>query len=166
MNAQTRSKWIAYGTLIFLTGALSGAVVAWSQKHSFSPRSMPPGGPSGKFICERLKSSLVREFNLSPEQITKIEPILLNRASAYDEVFERSRRDLAALAEGSNRELAQALALTPEQAAKIEELARPKRPRPGGPPGGGGRRGEPSEDRPGRFPPGGPGHHGPRPGGS
>lgn len=138
LSRQNRRKWLLYAAMLFATGALSGALFGWGEAQRRRPSLRPMGPPpSGQHLCDHLRTGLQREFNLSPEQLQKAEPILQRRAEELDRILNRSRSELEALTSASDNELATALQLSPEQKARLPFLVR------GGPRGPG--------DRPGRF---------------
>lgn len=146
MNRRARRQWLAYAGVLFLCGAVSGAVFSWAAaRHRGFEHGRPGGGPpSGDHLCDHLRDGLQREFSLDETQLRSLAPLLERRAQQLDASFARSRQDFARVAEESDNEIAAALHLTPQQRARLPELSRPPGFGPGRPPGRG-----PEHDRDG-----------------
>lgn len=127
MNRRARRQWLAYAALLFLCGAVSGAVFSWAAARHHGPgHGRPAGGPpSGDHLCDHLRDGLQREFALDEARLRSLDPLLERRAQQLDASFARSRQDFARVVEESDNEIAAALHLTPSQRARLPELGRP-----------------------------------------
>ena len=159
MSPQTRQKFLAYAAMIFITGAVSGAILGYTGARKRGP--MPP--PNGKMFSSRFRESLQQEFQLAPDQLQKVDPILERRAKGLDEVFTRSRNEVETIVKTSNEELCHSLNFNADQKQRLEEMGRRRGWRGGG---RGPERFEEHERGPGKrgpMPPPGPMGPGPRP---
>lgn len=117
MNRALLWKLIAGFLLVFIAGGITGAFVGAAHTRHFFFR-----GPHRAFIKERMGERLQRELKLTPEQVTKISP-MLDKASAQLETIraETAQRVHEAMAQAHSE---MASVLTDEQRAKLQEMHR------------------------------------------
>ena len=120
MNRALQWKLIAGFLLVFLAGGITGAFVGAAHARHFFLH-----GPHRGFIKERMGERLKRELNLTPEQVTKISP-MIDKASADLEAIrtETAQRVHETMAQ-THREMA--TVLTDEQREKLKQLHRRQR---------------------------------------
>ena len=102
---------------VFIAGGITGAFVGAAHARHFFLR-----GPHRAFIKERMGERLQRELKLTPEQVTKISP-MLDKASAQLETIrtETAQRVHETMAQ-AHREMA--TVLTDEQREKLQQMHR------------------------------------------
>jgi Spy/CpxP family protein refolding chaperone len=120
MTPLGKRKLAAYVLAIFLAGAGSGALVAWQIGQRQPGTPLPPAE-----IGARLRARFQSRLDLTPEQVTKINP-LIDQAMRQVEVI-RNETALHVFANVSNLHQQVLLVLTPEQKAKFEQLERERR---------------------------------------
>jgi Spy/CpxP family protein refolding chaperone len=120
MTSLGKRKLAAYVAAIFLAGAGSGALIGWQVC-----RRMPVAPLPTVEVGARLRALFQSRLNLTPEQVTRINP-LIDQAMRQVEVI---RRETAShvFANVSNLHEQVLLVLTPEQKAKFEQLERKRR---------------------------------------
>jgi Spy/CpxP family protein refolding chaperone len=148
--------WTAVVLLaVFLAGGVTGAGLVWATR----PRDPRPAGPRPRI--DGLPGPLA-ELGLTPEQVAKARAVVESHRAELQAAVEESFPRVRAVQDRVDAEL-RAL-LTPEQAARFDEMRRrrpPLRgpgfggPPPGEPPGGprGGPPGAPPDGPPRRPPP-------------
>jgi hypothetical protein len=109
-----RSRWLAILALVAIF--LAGGVTGWLLR----PAGRPHGPPRGEDLATHLRTRLTRELALTPEQVTKITPIVAETANQ----IETSRRNVE---EQVGREFDEMHAklgavLTPDQMQKLAAL--------------------------------------------
>lgn len=122
MNRALQWRLIAGFVLVFIAGGITGGFVGATHARYFFLR-----GPHRGFIKERMGERLQRELKLTPEQVTKISP-MIDKASAQLEAIrtETAQRVHETMAQ-THREMA--TVLTDEQREKLKQMHR--RPRHG-----------------------------------
>jgi Spy/CpxP family protein refolding chaperone len=120
MTSLGKRKLAAYVVAIFLAGAGSGALIAWQVCRRIPVTPLPAAE-----IGARLRARFQSRLDLTPEQVTKINP-LLDHAMRQIEVI-RSETAGHVFANVSNLHQQVLLVLTPEQKAKFEQLERERR---------------------------------------
>jgi len=120
MNRALQWRLIVGFMLVFLAGGITGAFVGAAHARHFFLR-----GPHRAFIKERMGERLQRELNLTPEQVTKISP-MIDKASAQLEAIrtETAQRVHETMAQ-AHREMA--TVLTDEQREKLKQMHRRQR---------------------------------------
>ena len=117
MNHLTRNKIILYLALIFVAGAVTGAMIGWGGAKEKSPRPWDHNKICSK-LCDRMQS----ELSLTPAQVQRLEPLLEKRVKGVEEIRSRTVREIEELFRKSNQEIAVTLQLTPAQQAKLEQM--------------------------------------------
>jgi Spy/CpxP family protein refolding chaperone len=120
MNRALQWRLIAGFVLVFIAGGITGGFVGAAHARHFFLR-----GPHRGFIKERMGERLQRELKLTPEQVTKISPII-DKASAQLEAIrtETAQRVHETMAQ-THREMA--TVLTDEQREKLKQMHRQPR---------------------------------------
>lgn len=114
MNAALKWKLIAGFLLVFIAGGVTGGFIAASTiRHYFL-------ASHHSIAAQRMRERLKAELNLTPEQMTKISPVIDKTAAQLEEI----RRDTARRVHDTFSEAHRQIAadLTPEQRAKLEQL--------------------------------------------
>jgi Spy/CpxP family protein refolding chaperone len=115
MNHLTRHKVALYLAVIFLAGAVSGAVVGWnSAKQSRGPRHPV------KDMCDFMKKKLRDRLALTPEQMTRIDPIVERTGQEMRAVHRKTTEEIEAIIQRSNAEIAKEL--TADQKAEFDKM--------------------------------------------
>lgn len=122
MSPLTRNKIILYLAVIFVAGGVTGAVISWGEA-----RQKMFGPPSPREICAHFRDRLKSELDLTPEQVRQLPPLLEKRAKQMEEAHRQAVRQIEELVRASNVEIADALKLSPEQRAKLEEMEKKRR---------------------------------------
>jgi hypothetical protein len=110
-----RKKAILYLTAIFVAGALAGGFCGFSlgRRAFFKP-------PKPAAMAKHLSDRLTAELKLAPEQVQKIDPILLETAAVLESLHENTGRQIAAVFRTNNQRIA--VFLNPDQRRKLDEL--------------------------------------------
>src|ERR1035438_1396784 len=113
MTSLGKRKLVAYVAAIFLAGAGSGALIGWQVC-----RRMPVAPLPAVEVGARLRALFQSRLNLTPEQVTRINP-LIDQAMRQVEVI---RRETAShvFANVSNLHEQVLLVLTPAPPAPLE----------------------------------------------
>ena len=109
-------KWrIAIGlVLVFLAGVATGLFAgARHSRHKFIARH-------GEMVGDRMREHLKRHLDLTPEQLSQVEPILDETAKRLRAIRTETTERVSQTMEDSHRHLAPHL--TPEQQAKLEQM--------------------------------------------
>ena len=115
MNRALQWKLIAAFVLVFVAGGITGAFVGGSYaRHHFFELHRPEG------IGERMKNELRAELNLTPEQATKISPVIDNVASQLKDIRRDTGQRVHQLMTDAHRQIA--ADLTQEQRQKLQQL--------------------------------------------
>jgi Spy/CpxP family protein refolding chaperone len=136
MTQPSRRTILLYLLATFAAGAIAGGfgANAWSGRRAFRPP--PPPGDMSKKMMEKFST----ELSLSPDQITKIQPIVERTTQRINESHREMGRRMRDLWVQTNDEIRREL--TPDQIPKLEEfqqrMARKFGPHGDRPPGDGG----------------------------
>jgi uncharacterized membrane protein YqiK len=90
-------------------------------------------------MCDYFRKRLQVELGLNADQVEQLEPLLQKRVKAMEEVHARTVQQIDELLRASDAEIADALKLTADQRAKLQEMGKNRREhfgkgRRGGPP--------------------------------
>jgi Spy/CpxP family protein refolding chaperone len=134
MKYLTKGKIVLYLAAIFVAGGVTGAVFGWRET-----RPKEWGRQTETKMCDYFRKRLQEELGLNADQIQQLEPLLQKRVKAMEEVHARTVQQIDELLRSSDAEIADALKLTAEQRAKLQEMGRNRREhfgkgRKGGPP--------------------------------
>ena len=134
MKYLTKGKIVLYLAAIFVAGGVTGAVISWRES---GEKKWKP--PTAKGICDSFRDRLRSELGLTPQQLERLEPLLQKRVATMEEIRTRTVKELEELIRTSDAEIANALNLTSDQRAKLQELEKSGREhfgkgRRGGPP--------------------------------
>lgn len=119
MTSLTKTKLIAYLAVIFVAGAVSGAVITSRRAQE---KSRPP---SMEKVCHTMHDHLKAKLELTPEQVLQVQPILDQTAHAIKKSHARTMAEIDAAIERSHEEVAKYL--TAEQLVKLEALRAERR---------------------------------------
>ena len=120
MTSLGKRKLATYVVAIFLTGAGSGALVAWQVA-----RRVPVAPLTPAEIGSRLRARFQTELDLTPDQRQKVDP-MIDQAMLRVEAI---RQETASRVFANVFKLHEQMltVLTPEQKTKFEELERQRR---------------------------------------
>jgi len=115
MNRALQWKLIAGFLLVFVAGVISGAFLGgmYAQHHFF--RLHHP-----ELIGARMKERLRAELNLTPEQVTKISPIIDKAAMQLRDIRRETARRVHETIAEAHRQMA--VNLTDEQRQKLQQI--------------------------------------------
>jgi Spy/CpxP family protein refolding chaperone len=113
MNYLTTSKVVAYLAIIFVAGGAAGAVITLrnAQEHQVQPASM-------ERACTRFQDRLVSKLSLTPEQITRLQPVFDQTAQELRAIHANALRNTDDVIRRAHERIAREL--TPEQKAKLQ----------------------------------------------
>ena len=115
MNQALKWKLIAGFILVFVAGGISGAFLGGLYaRHLFFGFHQP------EQIGARMKERLRAELNLTPEQVTKISPIIDNTARQLREIRQDTARRVHETIAEAHRQMA--ANLTDEQRQKLQQI--------------------------------------------
>jgi Spy/CpxP family protein refolding chaperone len=117
MNRALQWKLIAGFLLVFLAGGITGAFFGASHARHYFLR-----GPHGAFIKERMGERLKRELNLTPDQVTRISPMLDKASAELEKIRTETAQRVHETMAQAHRDMA--TVLTDEQRAKLQEMHR------------------------------------------
>src|SRR5262249_51020768 len=134
MKYLTKGKIILYLAAIFVAGGGTGAVISWREA-----KEKEWERPTQTKMCDWFRKSLQAQLGLDARQIQQIEPLLQKREKAMEEVHARTVQQIDERLRASDAEIADALKLTADQRAKLQEMGKNRREhigkgRRGGPP--------------------------------
>jgi len=134
MKYLTKGKIVVYLAAIFVAGGVTGGVISWRES---GEKKWKP--PTAKGICDSFRNRLRSELGLTPEQLQRLEPLLQKRVTTMEEIRARTVKDLEELIRASDAEIADALNLSSDQRAKLQQMERNRsdhfgKGRRGGPP--------------------------------
>jgi hypothetical protein len=134
MKYLTKGKIVLYLAAIFVAGGVTGAVINWRESGEKKWKMPTPKG-----ICDSFRNRLRVELGLTPQQLDRLEPLLQKRVTCMEEIRTRTVKELEELMRTSDAEIADALELTAEQRAKLQQMEKSGREhfgkgRRGGPP--------------------------------
>jgi Spy/CpxP family protein refolding chaperone len=115
MNQALKWKIIAGFVLVFVAGGITGAAVGGLYaRHHFFALHRP------ERIGTRMKERLRAELKLTPEQLTKISPIIDNTAVQLRDIRRETGRRVHQTISDAHREIA--ANLTDEQRQKLQQI--------------------------------------------
>jgi Spy/CpxP family protein refolding chaperone len=117
MNRALQWKLIAGFLLVFIAGGITGAFVGANHARHYFLR-----GPHRGFIKERMGERLKRELNLTPEQVTKISPMIDKASAELEAIRTQTAERVHETMTQAHRDMA--TILTDEQRAKLQEMHR------------------------------------------
>jgi hypothetical protein len=120
MSQFSQWKTIGYAAAIFVAGGISGGALGVYEAKSrlFSP-------PGEREMALHMRNRLQARLGLSPEQMAKINPIILNAASELRAIRSETAERLNKVFEDSYAQVS--AVLTPEQRPKLDEMLRERR---------------------------------------
>jgi Spy/CpxP family protein refolding chaperone len=114
MNKSPAARVVLYAVLIFVAGAITGALVAPMIGRSFMRL------PDSRQMSHQMLAHLRSGLDLTDEQMAKIKPVIENTCADMETIHrETTKRALDRIAE-TNAEIS--AFLTPEQKAKFEKM--------------------------------------------
>jgi hypothetical protein len=119
MKYLTKGKIVLYLAAIFVAGGVTGAVISWREN---GEKKWKP--PTAKGICDSFRNRLRLELGLTPQQLERLEPLLQKRVTTMEEIRTRTVKELEGLICTSDAEIADALNLTSDQRAKLQQMER------------------------------------------
>jgi Heavy-metal resistance len=122
MKYLTKGKIVLYLAAIFVAGGVTGAVIGWcgTKEKKWEP-------PTTKGICDYFRKRLQVELGLNADQVQQLEPLLQKRVKAMEEIRTRTVQQIDELLRASDAEIADALKLTADQRAKLQEMGKNRR---------------------------------------
>ena len=122
MKYLTKGKIVLYLAAIFVAGGVTGAVIGWreTKETKWEP-------PTTKGICDYFRKRLQVELGLNADQVQQLEPLLQKRVKAMEEIRTRTVQQIDELLRTSDAEIADALKLTADQRAKLQEMGKNRR---------------------------------------
>ncbi len=122
MKYLTKGKIILYLAAIFVAGGVTGAVISWRET-----REKEWERPTQTKMCDWFRKRLQEELGLDADQVRQLEPLLQKRVKAMEEVHSRAVQQIDELLRTSDAEIADALKLTADQRAKLQEMEKNRR---------------------------------------
>jgi Spy/CpxP family protein refolding chaperone len=115
MNRALQWKLIAGFLLVFLAGGVTGAFVGAAHARHFFFESHHRG-----VIAERMRERLQRQLDLTPEQVSKISPIIDKAATQLQQVRRDTGRRVHEIITERDRQLASII--TDEQRQRLQQI--------------------------------------------
>jgi hypothetical protein len=122
MKYLTKGKIVLYLAAIFVAGGVTGAVIGWRET-----REKEWIRPTQTKMCDYFRKRLQEELGLSADQVQQLEPLLQKRVKAMEEIHTRTVQQIDELLRTSEAEIADALRLTADQRAKLQEMGKNRR---------------------------------------
>jgi len=122
MKYLTKGKIILYLAAIFVAGGVTGAVISWRET-----REKEWERPTQTKMCDWFRKRLQEELGLDADQVRQLEPLLQKRVKAMEEVHSRTVLQIDELLRTSDAEIADALKLTADQRAKMQQMGKNRR---------------------------------------
>ncbi len=122
MKYLTKGKIILYLAAIFVAGGVTGAVISWRET-----REKEWERPTQTKMCDWFRKRLQEELGLDADQVRQLEPLLQKRVKAMEEVHSRTVLQIDELLRTSDAEIADALKLTADQRAKLQQMGKNRR---------------------------------------
>jgi hypothetical protein len=117
MNRALQWKLIAGFLLVFIAGGVTGAFfTAAVARHFFF------GPPHHGLVAERMRERLRTELKLTPEQVTKISPIVDKAATQLEQIRMNTGLRVHETFAQAHREMS--VYLTDEQRVRLEQMRR------------------------------------------
>jgi len=115
MNGALKWKLVAGFVLIFVAGGIAGAALGgWYAHHLFFEIHRP-----GR-VGDRMKERLRAELSLTPEQVSKVSPIVDKTAAQLQEIRRDTGRRVHEIMAEAHKEIA--ANLTDEQKQKLQQI--------------------------------------------
>jgi len=115
MNGALRWKLVAGFVLVFVAGGIAGAALGgWYTRHLLFESHRP-----GR-VGDRMKERLRTELRLTPEQVTKVSPIIDKTTMQLREIRRDTRRRVHAIMTEAHKEIA--ANLTDEQRQRLQQI--------------------------------------------
>ena len=111
----TRARLALALSGMFLMGALTGGLVSWGLARGFAPHP-----PSARGMVAEFRDRLHRELALTPDQKSKVEPVLDRLATEWKSVGDDFFGKLEERIAKANAEIE--VVLTPDQIIKFKEM--------------------------------------------
>jgi hypothetical protein len=119
----TKGTIAFYIALIFIAGGIAGAGVATAYKPAKTPPPRERKGPSSpEDFQTRIFNRIKERLALTPDQIEKVEPVFRKGFEEVRAIQDRSVKEVEATVKRNHEEIAKLI--SPEQAAKLEEMDR------------------------------------------
>jgi gas vesicle protein len=115
MSTALKWKLIAGFLLVFVAGGLTGGFIGAHHARNFFL-----GPPHSHGLPERMRERLRRQLELTPDQVSKISPIIDQTSSKLEAIRIETAQRVRATLEESHRQIAPQL--TPEQREKLEKM--------------------------------------------
>ena len=122
MKYLTKGKIVLYLAAIFVAGGVTGAVISWRET-----REKEWERPTQTKMCDWFRKRLQEELGLDADQVRQLEPLLQKRVKAMEEIRTRTVQQIDELLRTSDAEIADALKLTADQRAKLQEMGKNRR---------------------------------------
>jgi len=122
MKYLTKGKIILYLAAIFVAGGVTGAVIGWRET-----RDKEWERPTQTKMCDWFRKRLQEKLGLDADQVRQLEPLLQKRVKAMEEVHTRTVQQIDELLRSSDAEIADALKLTADQRAKLQQMGKNRR---------------------------------------
>src|SRR5262249_36958042 len=115
MNRALKWKLVAGFILVFVAGGIAGAALG-----GFYTRQLFFDVHHPRRVCDKMRERLRAELSLTPEQLSKVSPIVDNTAAQLEEIRRDTRRRVHAIMAEAHKEIA--VDLTDEQRQKLEQI--------------------------------------------
>jgi Spy/CpxP family protein refolding chaperone len=115
MNSGLKWKLIAGFVLVFVAGCVTGGFVAASSIHRYFLANS-----HHTIAAQRMRERLKSELDLTPEQVTKISPIVDRAAIQLEQIRKDTARRVHDTFAEAHRDMA--VDLSPQQREKLEQL--------------------------------------------
>jgi Spy/CpxP family protein refolding chaperone len=120
MNSALKWKLIAGFLLVFIAGGAAGVFLTMALGHHFMFGPHPHG-----VVAQAMKNRLQRQLNLTPDQMTKIAPIVERTGAQLEEIRGDTGKRVRETIADSHRQIAQFL--TPEQQERLKQMEQRQR---------------------------------------
>lgn len=124
MNRLTIKKFVAYLSVVFVLGAVTGASFAWNAA-SRQHRHRPPPNPKG--MTDFMKGMLQSRLALTSDQANAIDPFIETFSRDVNAMQAESSKNFEAIVARFHANINPLL--TPEQRVKLQELDQERRDR-------------------------------------
>ena len=122
MNGLSNRKAVLLVLAIFVVGLAGGAAIGftYAKRSGFRP-------PQSRDMASHMRDRLRDDLKLSDEQLKNIDPILEETAAEMKEIHGSTMERISAIMKKKNDRIKEFL--TPEQAAKMDEMEKERRER-------------------------------------